>query len=702
MLTLFTSIKLILRSDKVAYIKHNLQLHLIRAQLILCNILRKRDPVLQFYFFFVPSNPSVVRITSTLRSQILRQVQWMISLDKLLNDNTIEEDHWRKLKQKSSLNSAWVVGLVAAIGGFLYGFDTGLINDLLEMKYVMETFPSNKTAFNTHERALITAILSLGTLSGSILAPLISDNYGRKFLIILSSAIIFNIGNVFQTASSTITFLCIGRAISGIGIGMLSAVVPLYQAEASPKWVRGSIVFTYQWAITWGLLIALAICQGTRRMSTSASYRIPIGIQFLWAIALSTGMFFLPESPRYYVQKNDIEKALLSLSKLRRLPTNDADLIEELVEIKANYDYELSFGKTTILDCFRNGGGRHKQILRMFTGIGVQAFQQSSGINFIFYYGTNFFSQAGVPSYYIFSFITYCVNTVFTIPGILLVDVLGRRKLLIFGGVGMAVANLIIAIVGVCVESRRISSTICVSFSCIFIAFFASTWGGCTWALTSDIYGISIRQKAMSITTSTNWLMNFIFAYITPYLIDTGYRTASLGTSIFFIWGGLNVCGTIFCFFTVYETKGLKLEEVDYMYLHCNNARSSTKFKSTKIDYQNYDAIPSEDKDNEKELDGQGNGVLDTMISQHSMTSTDLSQGNKVKSNQDYYNFIIDSLQINQSSSNINEQNTNIDDTQFIKTGDVPPVTMVPILNQPNFDSDSDSTDSSVSSIISR
>lgn len=680
-------------------------------------------------------------------------------LEQLLYDNTIEEEYWRKMRKKSSSNSAIFVGLVAAIGGFLYGYDTGLVNDVLEMQYVMKNFPSDHVKFSTHERAIITAILSLGTLTGAILAPLISDNYGRKFSIILSSAIVFNIGNIFQTAASTVVILCVGRAISGVGIGMLSAVVPLYQAEASPKWVRGSVVFTYQWAITWGLLIASAICQGTRKINSSASYRVPIGLQFVWATSLAIGMSFLPESPRYYVQKDKIEQALESLSKLRRLPTDDADLIEELIEIKANYDYELSFGKTSYWDCFRNGGGRHKQVLRMFTGIGVQAFQQSTGINFIFYYGTNFFSQAGVPSYYIFSFLTYCVNTVFTIPGILLIDKLGRRKLLIGGGIGMAVSNLIIAIVGITVPSQYISSTVCITFSCLFIAFFASTWGGCAWALASDIFGISIRQKAMSITAATNWIINFVFAYITPYLIDTGNHTASLGTSIFFIWGGLNVCGTVFCYFAVYETKGLKLEEVDYMYLHCHSARSSTNFKSTKIDYENYENTPNsgstvfekhdihDSSTDPKDSSNNGttlthssndnnhanhypfenanevtiipyNNILSqsTSAADASLTSTDLSSSHNKQTNPsaDYHDFIVNSINLNQLSNNNhsthNESNTsNRNDTTTMNNNknsnnnacfennldDInPTVTMVPILNQPDFDSDSSDSDS--------
>lgn len=509
-------------------------------------------------------------------------------IESILYDSTIEEEHYRKLRQKSLSNTAIIVGLVAAVGGFLYGYDTGLINDILEMHYVTETFPLNGVSFTSHERALITAILSLGTFFGALVAPLISDNYGRKFLIILSLAIIFNVGNLLQCLLTLPKLLCAGRAILGLSVGILSAIVPLYQAEASPKWVRGSVVFTYQWAITWGLMIASAVCQGTRRMGNSGSYRIPVGLQFLWAIILCTGMLFLPESPRYYVQNNNIEKALESLTKLRRLPPDDPDLIEELVEIKANYDYELLYGKTTVLDCFRNGGGRHKQVLRMITGIGVHAFQQCSGINFIFYYGVNFFSSTGMKNYYIMSFITYVVNTVFTIPGIVLVDVIGRRKLMLFGGLGMCVSNLLVAITGVSVSNKEVSSILSISFSCVFIAFFASSWGGAVWAIASDIYGISIRQKAISITAATNWLVNFTFAFITPYLIDTGQHTAALGNRIFFIWGGLNALGVVFVYFCVYETKGLKLEEVDFMYVNCHSARSSTKFVSGKVEYSGF------------------------------------------------------------------------------------------------------------------
>ncbi|ODQ78537.1 hypothetical protein BABINDRAFT_162744 [Babjeviella inositovora NRRL Y-12698] len=496
---------------------------------------------------------------------------------------------------------AIAVGLMAAVGGFLYGYDTGLVNGLLEMRYVVERFSANGLSFTAAESSIITAVLSLGTFFGALLAPLLSDTVGRKWGIILSTAVAFNIGTIIQIAATGIPLLCVGRAISGFGVGIISAVVPLYQSEASPKWVRGAIISTYQFAITWGLLVSSAVSQGTHNLRSSALYRVPIALQILWSIILVGGMLFLPESPRFYVRKDRIRDAAQALSTLRRVPIDDPGLIEELVEIKATHDYELSFGEASFFDCFHSGGGRHKQGLRMLTGIFLQALQQCSGINFIFYYGVNFFSKTGVNESYLISFVTYAVNVVATVPGIFLVEVIGRRKLMIFGGVGMAVSNLIIAIVGITSDSV-VSNKVMIGLVCTFIASFAASWGPGTWVLVNEIYSLGVRGKAVAITAATNWLVNFVFAYITPYLFDNGARTASLGTKIFFIWGGCNCVGVLFVYLFVYETKGLRLEEVDEMYNNCSSALTSTRFVPRRVlDYPLSE--PEQSSERKRDLD---------------------------------------------------------------------------------------------------
>ena len=482
-------------------------------------------------------------------------------------------ENMEKNKVKSSF-IAVLVGLLTAIGGFLYGYDTGIVNGLMEMNYFKTHFSSNHHNFTSSERAILTAILSLGTFTGSLIAPLFSDKYGRRFSMIITLLFILNIGIILQICSEIYGLLLAGRFLNGLGVGIVSSVVPLYQAEVSPSWIRGSIISMYQWAITWGLLVSSAISQGTRNMNNPKSFRIPIGLQFVWAFMLLIGFWFLPESPRYFVMKNDLDGAIISLSRFRRLSINDDELVEELIEIKASYDYEISNGKATYRDCFQSSDGRSKQLTRMLTCILIQACQQCSGINFIFYYGVFFFVGTGVDESYLMSLITYIVNVVFTIPGILLVDKIGRRKLLIIGALGMIVSNYVIAIVGLNTDSI-VSNKVLLSFVCVFIAFFASSWGPVVWVVTGELFSLSIRQKAVSLAAGTNWIVNFVFAYSTPYIVDQGAHTGTLGTRIFFLWGSFNVLALMVTVLFVYETKGLMLEEVDELYRRCKYAYRS-------------------------------------------------------------------------------------------------------------------------------
>lgn len=470
------------------------------------------------------------------------------------------------------------VGFMTALGGFIYGYDTGVINSVIEMAYVKRVFSRSGEAFTAVESSVITAILSLGTFCGALSAAVLSDRLGRRITIILCTAGIFNLGIILQIISHGSPLLCVGRFVSGFGVGIISAVMPLYQAEASPKWIRGSIISMYQWAITWGLLVSSAIAQGTHKINSPACYRIPIGVQLIFGTGIAAGMAFLPESPRYYVKRGRLDEAIMSLTRLRRLSPEDPLLLSELIEIKASHDYEMSFGHTSWIDCFRNSPSRIAQRKRMFTGIFLQAFQQCSGINFIFYYGVNFFVRTGVENSYLMSLVTYICNVVFTVPGILLVETLGRRTLLLVGALGMAISNVIIGLVGIETDSI-VANKVMLVFVCTFIAFFASTWGPVCWVVVGEVYGLSVRQKAVSLCSATNWLCNFIFAFCTPYLIDTEKHTAALGTKIFFMWGGFNILSFFASYWMVYETKGLMLEDIDELYRVCPVARKSGRMR---------------------------------------------------------------------------------------------------------------------------
>ncbi|KAM0331631.1 hypothetical protein ACHAQA_003310 [Verticillium albo-atrum] len=363
-------------------------------------------------------------------------------------------------------------------------------------------------------------------------------------------------------------------------------MVPLYQSETAPKWIRGFIVGAYQWAITIGLLLAAVVNNATAKRDDSGSYRIPIAIQLLWSLILFGGLIILPETPRYLIKQDNAEKAAKSLSRLRRLPVDHEAIVAELAEVHANHEFEMRVGQGSYLDCFRP-----PILKRQLTGMALQALQQLTGINFIFYYGTKYFENSGVSSGFTVSMITSAINVASTVPGMYAVDKWGRRPLLLWGAVGMCICQLIVAVVGTVSTGQYENGEIfvknlggqraAVAFVCIYIFFFASTWGPLAWVVTGEIFPLKTRAKSLSITTATNWLLNWAIAYSTPYLVNYGDGYANLQSKIFFVWFGACFICIGFVWFMIYETKGLTLEQVDQLYEEVSDARKSTAWKPT-------------------------------------------------------------------------------------------------------------------------
>jgi len=441
-------------------------------------------------------------------------------------------------------------------------FSTGYINPKDGIKDV--------TSDQTSE---IVSILSAGTFFGALTAAPVADLVGRRLGLVVCT-VVFCIGVIMQTAATAIPLFVAGRFFAGYGVGMISATIPLYQSETSPKWIRGAIVGCYQLAITIGLLLAAIVDNATKDHNNSGSYRIPIAVQFAWAIVIFVGCIFLPETPRWYIKKGRPEKAARSLSKLRRLDVEHPALLEELAEITANHEYELSLGKASYVDCFKGNLG-----VRLATGCLLQALQQLTGVNFIFYYGTKFFQNAGFNNPFIISMITSSINVASTLPGLYLVEKWGRRNLLLFGAIGMAVCQFIVAITGTVVgTSNHPAQNAMIAFVCIYIFFFACSWGPVAWVVTGELFPLKVRAKSLSMTTASNWLLNWAIGYATPYMVDSGPGNANLGAKVFFIWGGCCFVCIFFVWSMIYETKGLALEQVDELYAKVPHAWQSAGF----------------------------------------------------------------------------------------------------------------------------
>ncbi|KAK2678692.1 Sugar/inositol transporter [Fusarium oxysporum f. sp. vasinfectum] len=424
-----------------------------------------------------------------------------------------------------------------------------------------------------------------GTFFGALSSPFMTDYIGRRPGLMIATWV-FNLGVALQTAATAIPMFMAGRFFAGFGVGQISAIIPLYQSETAPKWIRGAIVGAYQWAITIGLLLAAIVNNATGKRNDTGSYRIPVAVQFAYSLVLFGGMLILPETPRFLIKKNKPEKAARALARIRRLTPDHPAIHAELAEVKANHDYETSLGTASYLDCFKP-----PILKRQFTGCALQALQQLTGINFIFYYGTSTSKTRGISSGFTISMITSAINVASTIPGMYAIDKWGRRPLLFWGAIGMCVSQFIVAMTGTFSTGQNRDGTIfvkslagqraAVAFVCIYIFFFASTWGPLAWVVTGEIFPLKTRAKSLSITTATNWLFNWAIAYSTPYLVDYGSGKANLQSKIFFIWFACCFLCIAFVYFFIYETKGLSLEEVDQLYDEVSAARKSTKWRPT-------------------------------------------------------------------------------------------------------------------------
>jgi sugar porter (SP) family MFS transporter len=309
-----------------------------------------------------------------------------------------------------------------------------------------------------------------------------------------------------------------------------------------------------------------------------------MGIQLLWALILGTGLFFLPESPRYFVMKGKLEAAAHTLERLRDQPTGSILVQEELAEIIANHEYEMSVIPqsgyfSSWANCFK-GSLRNpsSNLRRTILGTSLQMMQQWTGINFIFYFGTTFFTQLGtISNPFLISLITTLVNVCSTPISFYIIERVGRRSIMIWGALGMLICEFIVAIIGVTDGQNHAAVSAMIAFICIYIFFFATTWGPGAWVVIGEVFPLPIRSRGVALSTASNWLWNCIITIITPYITSTAGGGVDLGPKIFFLWGSLCVLCFVYAYLLIPETKGLTLEQVDRM-LEETTPRTSAKW----------------------------------------------------------------------------------------------------------------------------
>ncbi|MEM8727161.1 MAG: sugar porter family MFS transporter [Chlamydiota bacterium] len=431
-----------------------------------------------------------------------------------------------------------VISCVAAIGGLLFGYDTGVISGAIlyiKQEYVLSII----------QEELIISTVSLGAILGAVAGGPLCDKLGRK-KIVLSSSLIFIISAIGLALTRSVNGMIGWRFIVGFAIGVSSATAPLYIAELSPRHIRGGLVTINQLFITIGILVSYLIgflfvgSQSWRIMFVIGG--IPAAIQFFI-------MTFFPESPRYLTNIGEKNRAFDILKKLRATE-EDAHLeishIEKMTSRRKSHWSELLSKKVRPA---------------LFAGIGVTVIQQITGINTIIYYAPTIFKFAGVGSNKAALIATTWVGTVnvlMTFIAIYLLDKVGRKPLLLFGLGGM-VGSLIVLGIGFnrTVSNELVAITVLISLFA-YIASFAYSLGPIGWLLNSEIYPLHIRGKAMGVATCANWVSNFI---ITATFLNLVNIVGKTGT--FWLYGGIGILGMFFIWHLVPETKGKSLEEIE-------------------------------------------------------------------------------------------------------------------------------------------
>ncbi|KAF9889775.1 hypothetical protein FE257_006865 [Aspergillus nanangensis] len=500
--------------------------------------------------------------------------------------------------------SPYLLGVASfcTLGGLLFGYDQGVVSGVITMESFGARFP--RVYSESGFKGWFVSTLLLAAWFGSLINGPIVDRLGRK-LSMNVAVVIFVVGSAIQCGAVTVPMLFVGRAIAGMAVGQLTMVVPLYISEVSIPEIRGGLVVLQQLSITIGILISYWIDYGSNYIGgtrcaphtpytghtkdtptfdpyhdvplggcdgqSEASWRLPLAIQIVPAIILGLGMLFFPDTPRWLLMKQRDDDSMRALSKLRRQPIDSPTLTAEYLEIKASIILEDTFAKDRFpnltgwkLDAaqymsFLNTWARFK---RLAIGCCVMFFQQFMGCNAMIYYAPTIFGQLGLDgntTSLLATGVYGIVNCLSTLPALFLIDKVGRRVLLMSGAVGTCISLVIVgAIVGAYgsdLINHKSAGWAGIAFIYIYDINFSYSFAPIGWVLPSEIFNLSIRSKAISITTSATWMCNFIIGLVTPDMLDS----ITWGTYIFF--AAFCLLALAFTFFFIPETRGKTLSK---------------------------------------------------------------------------------------------------------------------------------------------
>ena len=450
-------------------------------------------------------------------------------------------------------NKAFIYGVtvVAALGGLLFGYDTAVISGAEKS---IQAFLIDSQGLSSFLHGVTVSSALIGCIFGGAISGFVSSAYGRKKALIMAGVLFFlsalGSGNpeflFFNKGESSMGLLWMFnfyRVIGGVGVGLASAVCPMYIGEIAPAEIRGRLVSLNQFAIIFGMLIVYFVNWGiadgqTIEWINEIGWRRMFLSEALPAAVFILLMFLVPESPRYLALKQKDTEALSILTRVNGVEKAKQILEDIKSTIETSKAKLYSYGKAVLI-----------------IGILLSVFQQFVGINVALYYAPRIFESMGAAkdASMLQTIIMGLVNVVFTLVAILTVDKWGRKPLLIVGSIGMAIGMIAISTLAF----LDIIGTTTLIFIIIYTASFMMSWGPICWVLISEIFPNKIRSQAVAIAVAAQWTANFFISSTYPPMMEF----SNGGT--YFFYGVMSILSALFVWKYVPETKGKSLEEME-------------------------------------------------------------------------------------------------------------------------------------------
>ena len=459
---------------------------------------------------------------------------------------------------KSTINLGYLVFLsvVAALGGFLFGYDTAVISGTIAQ--VTEQF-----RLDALQQGWYVGCALVGSIIGVLFAGILSDKFGRKFTMILS-AILFSTSAIGCAVSVDFNQLVVYRIIGGVGIGVVSIISPLYISELAVAQYRGRLVSLYQLAVTIGFLGAYLVNYQLLGYSTSNPdivtgwwslifvtevWRGMLGMEILPALLFFIIIFFIPESPRWLILKGREEKAT---NILERIYTSSKDALFQLAETKSVLSSESKSEWKLLLQ-----PGIRKAVI---IGVCIAVLGQFMGVNAVLFYGPSIFENAGLSGgdSLFYQVLVGLVNTLTTVLALVIIDKIGRKKLVYYGVSGMVISLILIATYFIYGESWGISSIFLLVFFLFYVFCCAVSICAVVFVLLSEMYPTRVRGFAMSIAGFALWIGTYLIGQLTPWMLQ---NLTPAGT--FILFAIMCVPYMLIVWKLVPETTGKSLEEIE-------------------------------------------------------------------------------------------------------------------------------------------